>query len=197
MLCLLFLSGCGVDNPYKAFDPQGAIVKKYINMSEEELVKADNALKTTSDSSDPIRVFSRKVNWNNREISFQCNVDDGQVKSIHYIYYPVRNNTKENCSWFIMKAYDDMTKALGPHENGELMLSHGDVNDIFENDTLPPFNQAVLNQIIDYISTYPSVSAILRFTWKSKNGITPSLILGLDLQDTFPASCHINFNKPD
>jgi hypothetical protein len=83
LLCLAAL-GCGKkDNPYSAFDPEGAIVNKYIGMNVQQLQKANGLLRY--DGSKPYVTYDKSIGVNAK---FSCQITDGLVESVGYIYTP-------------------------------------------------------------------------------------------------------------
>jgi hypothetical protein len=195
-MCLLLLSGCGVDNPYKAFDPQGVIAKEYIGMTEDGLLKTDRSLKTSAKPDDLIKTYSNQVIWSDKTVNFTCSLKSDKVQSAEYTYSGFYNsNFKSDSISFVLKAHDEMTKALGAYENANIEVISGNVNDLFENGTLPPINESVLNQIFNYSTAHPSSSILLRITWKPLNGVIPSLIFSLDLQSIDKTECMILFKN--
>lgn len=165
-------------------------------MTEQDLTKADSSLKTTTKPGTPLKRYTRKVDWNGRNVSFECNIEFDKVTGTHYIYTPDWTNAREDSVAFLMKAYVEITKTMGPPQSAVLEKYPEEAIEIFENGTLPPFSETVLNQIITYCSAHTSVAISLRYTWETKNGIETSLVLGLYYSDKLsPAKCYINLNK--
>lgn len=81
VLCL-GATGCAKkDNPYAAFDPEGAIVGKYVGMSVSQLQKADSTLRY--DGSKSYVAYSKSIGQN---ATFGCQITDGAVDGAAYIY---------------------------------------------------------------------------------------------------------------
>ena len=104
--------GCNNNNnPYAAFDPEGAIIKGYVGISTQELTSADKTLTPFYNDDGTVAYYSKTVTMENgTDYEFICFLTKNVITEADYNY---KSNSNEDLANEAVTEYKRIKSALG------------------------------------------------------------------------------------
>jgi hypothetical protein len=156
MLLLLALTGCK-DNPYKAFDPEGVLVNGYLGLHESETkLPEDKSFKKSE------MMYQKHVRLFDKNYIFSYSKHGYIINGSKYIYYS-DINPKEQIIEFTLKAYKELTSALGAPKQIDVSKFRK------EDEYLTDIDEAIMLGLYDYVESRADESLLLSAKWEKDN----------------------------